>query len=64
MFSAWDFHSWIASLAVVLFMGGLITGFSALLSAFMCRIWGGEREVVETPRTARPVQEPPLREAA
>lgn len=64
MFSAWDFHSWIASVGVVLFMGSLITGFSALLSALICWIWGAERDVVETPRMTRPVKEPPLRKAA
>lgn len=64
MFSAWDPNSWIASLVIVLFMGGLITGFSALLGALICRIWGAEHDVGETPPMTRPMKEAPIREAA
>lgn len=64
MFSAWDFHGWIASFGTVLFMGGLITGFSAGVALLIRRIWGDERDVAAIPPASRTVQEPPRREAA
>lgn len=40
MFSAWDFNSWILSVGVMLFLVGLLTGLSALVSVVVSRIWG------------------------
>jgi hypothetical protein len=64
MFSAWDFHSWSASLGIVLFMGMLITGFGALVGVVISRIWGDERDVAASLRVSRTVKKPPFREAA
>lgn len=64
MFSAWDFNSWIVSVGVVLFMLSLLTGFGALVSALMSRIWGEERDVAATPRMSSTAKEPPARKAA
>jgi Na+-transporting methylmalonyl-CoA/oxaloacetate decarboxylase gamma subunit len=64
MFSAWDFDSWIFSIGIVLFMLSLLTGFSALVSALMCRIWGEVRDDAAIARTSRTPEEPPFRKAA
>jgi Na+-transporting methylmalonyl-CoA/oxaloacetate decarboxylase gamma subunit len=64
MFSAWDFNSWISSIGVVLVMLFLLTGFSALVSALMSRIWGEVREDAATDRMSRTPKEPPFRNAA
>ena len=36
------FDSWIFSVGPVLFILGLLTGFSALVSVVMSRIWGND----------------------
>jgi len=64
MFSAWDFHSWIFSIGIVLVMLFLLTGFSALVSALMSRIWGEVRDDAATVRMSRTPKEPPIRKAA
>ena len=64
MFSAWDFNSWITSIGIVLFMLSLLTGFSALVSALMSRIWGESRDDAATARLGRTAKEPPIRKAA
>jgi Na+-transporting methylmalonyl-CoA/oxaloacetate decarboxylase gamma subunit len=64
MFSAWDFNSWISSIGVVLVMLFLLTGFSALVSALMTRIWGEVRDDAAIARTSRTQKEPPIRKAA
>ena len=64
MFSAWDFHSWIFSIGIVLVMLFLLTGFSALVSALMSRIWGEVRDDAATDRMSRTPKEPPIRKAA
>ena len=64
MFSAWDFNSWISSIGVVLVMLFLLTGFSALVSALMSRIWGEVRDDAATARMSRTPKEPPIRKAA
>lgn len=50
MFSAWDFNSWIASVGVMLFIVGLLTGFGALVSALMSRIWEEETDAAVSSR--------------
>jgi hypothetical protein len=64
MFSAWDFDSWIFSIGIALFMLSLLTGFSALVSALMCRIWGEVRDDAATAHMSRTPKEPPFRKAA
>jgi len=64
MFSAWDFHSWVFSIGIVLFMLTLLTGFSALVSVLMSRIWGGVRDDAAIARMSRTPKEPPIRNAA
>lgn len=64
MFSAWDLHSWIVSVGAVLFMGSLITGFSAFVGALLSRILGEERDVAETSPMSRSAKKPLFREAA
>jgi hypothetical protein len=64
MFSAWDFHSWITSIGMVLFMLTLLTGFSALVSLLMFRILGEERDDAATARMSRMPKKPPFRKAA
>lgn len=64
MFSAWDFHSWIASVGVVLFMLSFLTGFGALVSALISRIWGEEGDVAASPHLSSTAKEPPIRKAA
>ena len=64
MFSAWDFNGWIVSVGVVLFMLSILTGFGALVSALMSRIWGEEPDVAETPRMSSTAKEPSIRKAA
>jgi len=64
MFSAWDFHSWVFSIGIVLFMLTLLTGFSALVSALMTRIWGEVRDDAAIARMSRTPKEPPIRKAA
>lgn len=64
MFSAWDFNSWIASVGVVLFMLSFLTGFGALVTALISRIWGEERDVAATSQPSSTAKEPPSRKAA
>jgi hypothetical protein len=64
MFSAWDFHSWASSLLVVLFMGSLITCFSALVTTLISRIWGEKRAIADSPRMSTTAKESPSRREA
>ena len=64
MFSSWDFNSWISSIGVVLVMLFLLTGFSALVSALMTRIWGEVRDDAAIARMSKTPKEPPIRKAA
>lgn len=49
MFPEFDLNSWTGSLAIVLVMGGIITGFSAALTTLICRMWG-EDDAIQRPR--------------
>ena len=64
MFSAWDFHSWIASVGAVLFMGILVIGFSAFVGALISLMLGEERDAAETSSMSRSAKGPSFREAA
>jgi hypothetical protein len=64
MFSAWDFNSWIASVGVMLFIVGLLTGFGALVSALMSRIWEEESDAAATPRMGQLPKESSTRKVA
>ncbi len=64
MFSAWDFSSWFFSIGAVLFMLTFLTGFSALASALMSRVWGDGCEGVVIARTRRTAKEPSVRKLA
>lgn len=58
MFSAWDVNSWFFSIGAVLFMLSFLTGYSALASALMSRMWGDACEDVLIARTSRTAKEP------
>jgi hypothetical protein len=64
MFSAWDMNSWLGSVGVVLFMGGLITAFAALVNAVLVRIWRDEQGVGEASRMRETAKETAARKAA
>ena len=65
MFSAWDFSSWFFSIGAVLFMLTFLTGFSALASTLMSRMWGDACEDVVIARTSRrTAKDPSMRKAA
>lgn len=59
-----DFDSWIGSFVVVLLMISLITGFGAIVTWLIRRIFGEESDVAERPRMSRPPEAPPLHKAA
>ena len=61
MFSAWDINSWLFSIAAVIFMLGFLTGFSALASILMSRMWGDACEDVATVRLWRTTKEVSIR---
>jgi hypothetical protein len=61
MFSAWDFNSWFFSIGAVLFMLGFLTGFSALASILMSRMWGDACEDAATVHLWRTTKEVPIR---
>jgi len=61
MFSAWDFNSWFFSIGAVLFMLGFLTGFSALASVLMSRMWGDACDDAATVRLWRTTKEVPIR---
>ena len=61
MFSAWDFNSWFFSIGAVLFMLSFLTGFSALASALMSRIWGDVCADSLIACMSRRVKNPPIR---
>lgn len=64
MFSAWDFNSWILSVGVMLFLVGLLTGLSALVSVVVSRIWGEVRDDAATALMSKTPEKPPIRKAA
>ncbi|WP_455371021.1 hypothetical protein [Petrachloros mirabilis] len=45
MFSTWDFHGWLGSVLIVLFMGSIVVGFSMFV-ALLLKIILGERPTV------------------
>lgn len=63
MFSAWDFSSWLFSIVAVLFMLSFLTGFSALASVLMSRMWGDVYDAAPTVRLCRAAKHPPIRKA-
>lgn len=64
MFSAWDFHSWIASAGVVLVLGGIIIGFGWLVTLLLSWIWGEEPEVAIPTHMKESAKAAPMRKAA
>jgi hypothetical protein len=58
------FDSWIFSVGVMLFILSLLTGFGALVSVLMSRIWGEATDNAATARMNRKPEEPPIRKAA
>jgi hypothetical protein len=63
MFSAWDFNTWVFSVGAVLFMLGFLTGFSALASILMSRMWGDAYDDAAILRLWRRTKEVPIRHA-
>ncbi len=49
MFSAWNLNTWIASLGAVLFIGSLLTGFAALVTVLMSRVWREDPDLADVP---------------
>ena len=64
MFSAWDWNSWLLSVGFELFIFGLLTSFSATMTAIMFRMWGETCCDTATIRLRRTVKEPPIRKSA
>jgi hypothetical protein len=64
MFSEWDFNSSSGSLVAVLFMGGIMIGFGALLYWLLAWIFGKDRDAVSMPHVSTDRREPPFRKAA
>jgi hypothetical protein len=58
------FDTWIFSVGAMLFILGMLTGFGALVSVVMHRIWGEAPDDAATARTSRTPKEPPIRKAA
>jgi Na+-driven multidrug efflux pump len=63
MLPEFDLNGWTGSLAIVLVMGGIITGFSAALTALISRTWGAEEDT-EITRLAAGQKDTALRKAA
>ena len=64
MFSAWDFHGWIASAGVVLVLGSIIIGFGWLVTLLLSWIWGEESEVATPSHMKESAKAAPMRKAA
>ena len=47
MFSAWDFHGWLGSVLIVLFMGSIVVGFSMFVALLLKIILGEGATVAE-----------------
>jgi len=58
------FDTWIFSFGLMLFMLSILTGFGALVSVLMSRIWGEASDDAVTARMSRTPKEPPIRKAA
>jgi len=58
------FDTWIFSVGAMLFILGILTGFGALVSVLMSRIWGEERDDAATTHMSGMAKEPPFRKAA
>ena len=58
------FDTWIFSVCVMLFILGILTGFGALVSVLVSRIWGEERDDAATDCMSGEAKEPPFRIAA
>ncbi|HEV8328281.1 MAG TPA: hypothetical protein VGQ08_12430 [Nitrospiraceae bacterium] len=58
------FDTWIFSFGVMLFILSILTGFGALVSVLMSRIWGEASEDAATARMSRKPEEAPIRKAA
>jgi ABC-type branched-subunit amino acid transport system permease subunit len=59
-----DLNDWTGSLLIVALMGGLITGFSALLGAVAMRIGNDEPKASDMPHATRNGHKYRLRKAA
>lgn len=64
MFSAWNFDTWFGSLVVMLFIGGIITGFATCLTAVLSRILGREPAMAQTASMSGATKKDSIREAA
>ena len=64
MISSGGLESWFLSVIAVLLLGILIVGFSTFVGLLISWIWGGTRDVIETPRMSRPAKESSFRKAA
>jgi len=58
------FDTWIFSVGAMLFILSILTGFGALVSVLMSRIWGEAPDDAATARMSRTPKEPPIRKAA
>jgi len=58
------FDTWIFSVGAMLFILSIFTGFGALVSVLMSRIWGEAPDDAATARISRTPEEPPIRKAA
>jgi hypothetical protein len=58
------FDTWIFSVGAMLFILSILTGFGALVSVLMSRIWGEAPDDAAIARTSRTPEEPPIRKAA
>jgi hypothetical protein len=58
------FDTGIFSFGLMLFMLSILTGFGALVSVLVSRIWGEERDDAATDRMSGEAKEPPFRKAA
>ena len=58
------FDTWIFSGGAMLFILSILTGFGALVSVLMSRIWGEVRDDAAIARMSKTPKEPPIRKAA
>ena len=58
------FDTWIFSFGLTLFMLSILTGFGALVSVLVSRIWGEERDDAVSDCMSGEAKEPPFRKAA
>ena len=58
------FDTWIFSFGLMMFILSMLTGFGALVSVLMSRIWGEATDNAATARINRKPEDPPIRKAA